>query len=344
MRSWERCSAKISRCSSKTALCRLIACFWSGFQATFNSFCCLSPSKKKESFSLSLSCRYEQFVPFEYFMTRGEIPGLNQLSENVLLALLSQAVQWDVGAVSEACQKMLCKYITRENALERLLQAHQKHWTIFKQACIAFINSYAAGFSFYAHIAERLGFEFISFTDKALQTFASFAAVITDLSFPGRLSSDPECIAMMRMVPHLVRLDLSRSHAFAAFEDLPEQLQELAFCLSAHWVEPGIFKQIAHAAPHLCELKSQQQPAFEIQRLGRIAPFYAACQAESVLLRSDRHQRVRHPFKSLSQASRAKSERYCRYRGCSSGCNRKARLPINRFSALSLRTHLCGID
>jgi F-box and leucine-rich repeat protein 2/20 len=229
--------------------------------------------QKKESFSLSLSCRYEQFVSFEYFMTRGEIPGLNQLDENALLALLSQAVQWDVGSVSEACQKMLCKYITRENAFERLLQAHQEHWTIFKQACMAFINSYAAGFFFYTHTGVRLGFEFISFTDKALQTFASFAAVITDLSFPGRLSSDPECIAMMRMVPHLVRLDLSRSHAFAAFEEcLPEQLQELDLSECA-WVEPALFKQIAHAVPHLCQLSLNSNLHLKYNAWGELRHF-----------------------------------------------------------------------
>ena len=212
-------------------------------------------SKKRDEGKLSfVKYDYEQFVPFEQFMRKGEIPHLYRFHLAELFVLLEQASLWGVRPIIWESQQALVKYISQENVSEWLQKAHKEQWDILKQKCVDFINSLADGFSLYVNFPERLGFALKSFEGNTEFFFHQYGAFITDLSLPYNLSEDPRAAEFIVESSHLVRLDLSRSDALGLLlPAIPPNLEALDLS-ECPWLKPGMLKQFADLSPSLKQL------------------------------------------------------------------------------------------
>ena len=217
---------------------------------------------------------YKQFAPFELYMQQGYIPYLYKLDEKELIALLKTALLWNVSEVVEESQRGLFKYISRDNVEKYLLQSHQEGWELVKQRAIDFINSYARGYSLYALATARLGFKILHLDDDVIDAFNSLSPYLTDLSLPLNFPAEMRAVSLLRKIPHLIRVDLSRSDAFVQelFATLPQSLEELDLS-ECPWLKSGILKQFAAACPSLEKLNLSANSQLKYAVWGELTHF-----------------------------------------------------------------------
>lgn len=214
-----------------------------------------SQCRDREENTLSLEyASWDMFAPVNAYITTGNIPDLWKKEQKALIDLLHQAISWRVTSVSEACERVLKKYISRENAVEMLIQAQQEHWYVFKQECIDFINGYSPDFCLGAPLPERLSFEFFNFNETCLLVFRRLQLLITDLVCKGSLSEHAVFGQVVRQCPKMVLLDISRSLVLSEhLLNVPRGLQGINLAECA-WLSQATLKKIADICPDVKQL------------------------------------------------------------------------------------------
>lgn len=228
--------------------------------------------KRVMSFALPQTT-LEEFYPFDSFMSKGYIEGIEKMGEEQLLQLLHQAATWGVADVVHDCEGMLRKYLTPQNVFERLASTQLQGLTILKLACIDFINNMLCGFVLSAPSTTRLAIEFLDFTDRMLEYFQSIKPLVTDVICSGTWVDNMVCSQVMQQCPNLQFVDLSSTPVFSPnYNDIPASLLvlNLSQCL---WVTPELLRSFSNICPSLEELDLNSDIQLNYMAWGELCQF-----------------------------------------------------------------------
>lgn len=216
---------------------------------------------------------YELFSPIIVFVNTGHIPDLWKKEQNEVVALLHLGQSWRVESVVEACERTLKKYLTKENAIDKLLQAQQELWPLFKQICVDYINDFASGYRLGAPTVERLAFEFFDFSDATLAIFNRLQLFITDLICKGALSENARFGQIVRQCPKLSMLDVAGSLKLSEFfNDIPTDLQGISLA-ECSWLKAPTLKKMAEICPYIRHLDLSSNFQLNFGDWGELAKF-----------------------------------------------------------------------
>lgn len=191
------------------------------------------------------------FAPVGSFIESGEVPDLPTTGQDELIALIKRANAWELPLLSLRCEHMLAKYLTDENVFKMIEISQQERWGSFKQACIRFVNQCEWGFNLSAIYIERLGFEFLDFSESTLAFFERLRPLITDVLCHGTLVEDSQFGQLLKGFPGLFSLDISRTQAYSTqLEEMPKGLRVLNLS-SSPWISKETIKFIYAFCPDL---------------------------------------------------------------------------------------------
>jgi hypothetical protein len=183
------------------------------------------------------------FKVVEEFVKTGEVPDLWKFSENELKSTLEDVNLFGLTDLNKLFEEILSRYITRENVLDMLLQAHSDKAVILRHACYNFINALHLSLVFHPSTPVYLKCEFLDFNENSLNIFNGLKGVITHLKVGGNLSENPQFSTILKECPRLIQLNLSQSKSFNEIIFEIKNLSELDLS-SCNWLTAVILKQI----------------------------------------------------------------------------------------------------
>ncbi|WP_068467803.1 hypothetical protein [Candidatus Protochlamydia phocaeensis] len=195
------------------------------------------------------------FTLIQTYILKGEIADLWRQEYPELLALMRQAKAWDLPGLVKDCAKILSRYITRDNVVQTLLEAHRQFFVDWKEECCHFFNRQGYGLRFLPieHDAD-LRIEILDYKQSTLEQFTLFAPWLTHLMFSENLSKDPLYANLVSRCPKLIGIDLSGSFDYVdQFSYLPKSLIELNLS-SCPWVRPFHLQEASRHFPGLKKL------------------------------------------------------------------------------------------
>lgn len=195
----------------------------------------------------------EIFNVIEEFVKTGEIAALWKFNEQELKNIYAVSKKLKLKISGELCEIVLKRYLTRENVISTLIDAHVEEQTILRQACFDFIDELDTGVHFHQSDISYLVCEFLSFKTNAMTIFDQVKHLITHLIFKKDLDSTSEFSFTVNQCPRLIHLDLSQSLSFSRrIFDVPNHLAELNIS-SCHWLKASSLVSIFD---HFKELKT----------------------------------------------------------------------------------------
>ena len=185
------------------------------------------------------------------YMETGNIDDLWKWHEQELIALAELTDQWDLKKLSDECQRVLCRYISKENVIERLISAQQLQKSILRDKCFLVFNASFKCAEIYPVVPEGLGFEFKNFLDEAMWVFDRLKGSITHLSFNEKLDDEDKIKKIVNQCSHLIGLNISSGDVWSRlFQCIPAQVQELNMART-EWLNDKVFRQLAEYAPQI---------------------------------------------------------------------------------------------
>jgi F-box/leucine-rich repeat protein 2/20 len=194
------------------------------------------------------------FSAIHEYINKGTTFALLLKDEKELIKVLNLAISWDLTELSMESQRLLKKYLTRENVLDTLLTAHNKHREVLKEECFNYINALKLGCRFEKRGPDTLAFEFLEFTENSMEIFDAVKEIITHLICGGDITDQPEFVKVVNQCPKLICLDISHSKIFSEkLKEIPTTLLELeaAACL---WMNNDTFTKLVELCPQLIRL------------------------------------------------------------------------------------------
>lgn len=210
---------------------------------------------KKSSIPLSndkLTPRLFSFV-LEYVHTEA-VELLWREEAEQILALHDLADSWNLEGLQQLCVDIYKRYLTEDNALNMLLQAHRKGWKAMRQQCMDFISATDMGIYFAPAPIESLFFAFSQCHDRSRNLFLQAASAITHLICRGQIALHPFMSEAVERCPLLRGIDV------AASEEYPEVLELLRGNLSylniseCPWLDKDTFRALAISYPNVEKL------------------------------------------------------------------------------------------
>lgn len=171
-----------------------------------------------------------------------------------ILALHDLADSWNLEGLQQLCVEIYKRYLTEENVLKTLLQAHRKGWKAMRLQCMDFISSTDMGIYFVPGPIESLFFAFSQCHDKSRNLFLEAANAITHLICRGEIALHPFMSEAVGRCPLLRGIDI------AASEEYPELLELLPGDLSylniseSPWLDKDTFRALAISYPNVEKL------------------------------------------------------------------------------------------
>lgn len=207
---------------------------------------------------------YDMFTLVNEFANSGDIKNLWKRDQSFLFNFLQTASRLSILKLIPLCEETLKRYITRENALDILIEAHNSSWTILKQKCFYVLNQLSLGIRFLEiakesdHIGRKelkpFAMEFLDFRNTALDIFTRVCSLVTHLICSGSLTEDASFSYVVQSCPHLIALDISRSNFFSErLLNIPSRLEQLDLS-TCPWLTPENLKRIIANCPHLTRL------------------------------------------------------------------------------------------
>lgn len=184
------------------------------------------------------------FQLIDVHLVRGEIPNLWRENEQTLLALMYQSRSWGLSDLVSECEKILKRYLHRDNVLKTLLKAHQESFAGWKSACYEFFNQLEFGIRFIEmEDPSALKIQFLNFRADTLDIFSRLNQFVTHIGFEGDLSEMPLFGELLLQCPRLIGVDLSTSLNYTnQFDNLPEHLKELDLA-ACPWVSAELLQK-----------------------------------------------------------------------------------------------------
>lgn len=189
----------------------------------------------------------QTFRVIEEFVISGDVPDLWKIQENDLKKLHHDTSRLGLTGLGVLCENVLKRYITRDNVLVMLIQAHLDGWMVLRQACYDKINGLNLGFKFHETTIKFLAFEFFDYKANAMDVFNQVKHLITHLYVSGKLVDDKVFSDVVNKCPLLIGLNLGAADVFSErIFDAPRNLKELRIS-SCYWLEGRILKRIVDA-------------------------------------------------------------------------------------------------
>lgn len=198
---------------------------------------------------------FATFSPLDDYLTSGNTAELLHKDRPQIIKILNLTLLWQLEELSNACQDVLQKYITRENLFETLLKSHKKGRKRLLQFCFDFANNLKLGYRLEDRGVDYLAFEFLDFNENSFDAFEALRESITHLIFSGTTAEEGDFLKVLERCPKLISIDLGRSKAFTdQMREIPVDLKELEFsgCL---WLDDEKFLIFAARCPKLTSLK-----------------------------------------------------------------------------------------
>lgn len=206
------------------------------------------------------------FELIEQYVLKGQIGDLWKREEPDILLLMRQAKAWDFPGLAKECAAVLKRYLTPDNVIDTLLQAHRQFFLEWKRVCCEAFNHYGYGLRLLALEHETdLKVEWLDFKQETLDLFNRLAPFVTHLTFSGELSQSPYYGQVIDLCPRLVGIDLSGSAQYDnQFDDMPGSLIELNLSACA-WLRPKHLKEVGYQFLNLkkLSLNSNVQLSYE---------------------------------------------------------------------------------
>jgi hypothetical protein len=215
----------------------------------------------------------EVLNPILEFANTGFVKDLWKLPEYKIVAILRQAQSWGADPVIRECEEVLKRYITRENVFEWLVQADLEHWHYFKQLCVDFINRKELGFQLSLSAIDRLKAEFDDFSEDTLLDFQNVQGLVTDVACHGSASEHRGFVQVLKNLPRLVGVDLSRTTRFSDhFYSLPAGLSELNLS-KCSWLSQSMLRKMGEICPRVKRLQLANNQQLNFAAWGELAKF-----------------------------------------------------------------------
>ncbi len=194
------------------------------------------------------------FHRIEEYIETGTVSDLWRQEPEDIFKVLDQASRWGIVGLVAFCEDNLKHYITTENAVTYLLKAHEAQWPNLRQESMNFINALDVGIFFDQVSISQLSFEFLTFSEDALEIFEQFRFHITHLVCGHNLIDLPTFSDIITRCPKLVYLDISRTNTFSErLFDIPSDLSELNIS-KCGWLNPKTMRKMFEICPHLTAL------------------------------------------------------------------------------------------
>ncbi|MBA2369311.1 MAG: hypothetical protein H0V82_09850 [Candidatus Protochlamydia sp.] len=220
----------------------------------------------------------------EEYILKGHVQELWKLEEKDLMDLMKQSKIWRLSGLVQECSLILKRYITKENVIKNLLEAHKKNFLEWQQVCSEYFNMQKFGLQLHSpQDQNELKVEVLDFRGDTLDLFLQLAPFITHLAFSGALSSDPYYGKMIERCPRLVGMDLSGSAEYDnQFDDLPGSLLELNLA-ACPWLRPRHLKEAGYQFLNLKKLILDGNVQLDYQAWGEIHRFHTLFTASFAL-------------------------------------------------------------
>lgn len=218
------------------------------------------------------------------FITTRDVPTLWKHRQNEIIDLLRLAVRFELRGLKEICEDVLKRYITKENVLDTLVEAHLESWDVLQEHCFSFINSLNLGVRLFSvkqrrvDISEKevqaLAFEFLDFSDVAQDMFERLKSFITHYVCSGSLTEDPAFSTTIKACPNIIALDISRSLRYTdRLSDMPQALQEIDIskCL---WLTDANLQKMISYSPNVIRLTLNSNSQLTFKGWGELMKFH----------------------------------------------------------------------
>lgn len=186
---------------------------------------------------------HQDFKHIEEFINRGEILLLWRYSDAEIYRLMRVAKSYDLAPLVDECARILKRYITLDNVLDSLIQAHQQGFFLWKEECCHFYNNLQKGIRFIIDSEPALKVQLLDFSDDTMKTFSHLAKFITHLTFQNNLSTHKEFEECLTLCPKLIGVDLSCSSQYDdQLKKIPRQIKELNLS-ACPWLNDELLNQ-----------------------------------------------------------------------------------------------------
>lgn len=210
---------------------------------------------KKTSLSLNNDKLTPQLFSFVLEYVHTEMVELLWREEaEQILALHDLADSWNIEGLQQICVEIYKRYLTEENVLKTLLQAHRKGWKAMRQQCMDFISGTDMGIYFVPGPIESLFFAFSQCHDRSRNLFLQAASAITHLICRGEIALHSFMSEAIDHCPQLRGIDVAASEEYpGVLEHLPGNLSYLNIS-ECPWLDKDTFRALAISYPNVEEL------------------------------------------------------------------------------------------
>lgn len=213
------------------------------------------------------------FKPILEFVNTGSLGDVWKLPEEMLVALLRQTLSWGMDPAARECEDILKRYITKDNVFERFATAEQENWYYTQQLCANFINRMELGFRLSLLGVDRLKAQFDNFNEETLVNFRNVQKLVTDVACQGQLGDHRGFVQVIKTLPKLIALDLSRTESFSDnFYSIPSDLQELNLSKCV-WLSQQMLRKMNAICPHVKRLQLNNNQQLNFAAWGELAKF-----------------------------------------------------------------------
>ncbi len=230
--------------------------------------------REKKSSTISMgNLTLEIFEQIREYVETGEVENLWRKSESEILEVFRDASEWDIPGLMMDCENLLKKYITPEDAIEKLITAHQNGWLHLKLTCMEFINGLNWGLRFETEDIQHLAVEILNFNRRTLEAFEPLSKVITHLYLGGTLAENSEFTPIIQSCKHLLGIGFGGSNAFSdKFLDIPSNIHDLDLSKCV-WLNADYLKKFASVCPGIKSLNLENNYDLTYEDWGVINDF-----------------------------------------------------------------------
>lgn len=230
--------------------------------------------KEKRKKVLALPAINEKNAPFVInYLEKSDLQNLWKLEKSEILSLLELADKLHLEPLAEECQSILKRYLTIDNVLETIIQAHSKRWFILKEACVDFVNQRNWGVELIAIDQDHLGFEFLLFSERTWEIYNKLNLCITHLIVSKNLPMQERFSDVLHHSPKLISLNLSGSEQLSPYlGEVPEKVKELILdrCI---WLSDKTLKSIAPLFSQISQLSLSRNTDITYTGFGELKKF-----------------------------------------------------------------------
>lgn len=195
---------------------------------------------------------------FNYLETE-DVGNLWKWEEREIQAILQIAEQWEIESLTIDCQKILLRYIDRENVVKKLHLAVKKNREVLLERCLEVFNANFDHVIASSARPQKFVLEFLDFTEKALESFAFVKDLVTHLSFRGSLASKEPFGQTLQECKKLIGLILSGSDA--PFREIPSSISHQIYEMDlgqCSWLTDQELRKILESMPWIQDLSLAQ--------------------------------------------------------------------------------------